>query len=212
MFSAPGITFQHHHSKIHHKRALKGDITKASSALKTDTLAELVDIFPTLTELAGIKTPPLCPENLSDVDFCTEGQSLAPVIWNISLHLNSTQYSGNLHKLQDCKSVVSNFKPKTAAFSQYPRPSVQPQHNSDQCRLEDIKFMGYSMRTDQYRYTEWVEFNPHNFSVNWTNLYARELYLHSADSEENYNVGNDSQYASLVSKLSKMLHNGWRYA
>jgi len=52
------------------------------------------------------------------------------------------------------------------ALSQYPRPGMQPtKHpNSDKPKLRNIKIMGYSLRTDIYRYTLWVRFHAQNFS------------------------------------------------
>jgi len=52
------------------------------------------------------------------------------------------------------------------ALSQYPRPGMLPtKHpNSDKPKLRNIKIMGYSLRTDIYRYTMWVRFHAQNFS------------------------------------------------
>ena len=45
--------------------------------LETDRLVELVDIFPTLVEAAGLPQVPECPERQADlVQTCTEGSSL----------------------------------------------------------------------------------------------------------------------------------------
>jgi iduronate 2-sulfatase len=49
--------------------------------LSSSALVELVDIFPTLVELADLPVvPPLCPVNSSLVKLCTEGISVVPVI------------------------------------------------------------------------------------------------------------------------------------
>ena len=77
---------------------------------------------------------------------------------------------------------------KSAAFSQYPRD----------------KIMGYSMRTDRYRYTEWQ--NKQGEAV------ARELYDHETDPDENVNVAGDKAQADLVAQLSKQLAAGWQAA
>jgi len=78
---------------------------------------------------------------------------------------------------------------KKAAFSQYPRGRV----------------MGYSMRTDRYRYTEWVKRTGGE-------AVARELYDHQNDPGENVNIASKPESKALVAKLSKMLHAGWRAA
>ena len=45
-------------------------------------MAELVDLFPTLTELSGIPSLPPCPSKMdtSTSDACTEGKSLAAIV------------------------------------------------------------------------------------------------------------------------------------
>ena len=77
---------------------------------------------------------------------------------------------------------------KRAAFSQYPRG----------------RNMGYSMRTDRYRYTEWGQLGQAPIAV--------ELYDHQADPNENANLALKPGNRELVVKLSRMLREGWRGA
>ncbi len=77
---------------------------------------------------------------------------------------------------------------KKAAFSQYPRQKV----------------MGYSLRTERYRYTEWAEPGREPVGV--------ELYDHQSDPEENVNVAGFAENKELIAKLSRMLKDGWRAA
>lgn len=84
---------------------------------------------------------------------------------------------------------------KKAAFSQYPREG----------------YMGYSIRTDQYRYTEWPVFHRKPvFKPDWNNLAGVELYDHTNDPEENINRADDAAYQDLRKQLSELLHAGWR--
>ncbi|KAK3100525.1 hypothetical protein FSP39_021302 [Pinctada imbricata] len=218
MFSVPNIT---------HKPGARLSLPQSSTNndssrkilynLRSDALAELVDIFPTLTDLAGVDTPPLCPLQSNKVDFCTEGKSLAGVIVNMSAAHSLIKmkdfatYKNMFHSGRTSVDFDNFASTKTAAFSQYPRPSVIPQIDSDQCKLQDIKIMGYTMRTDQYRYTEWVGFNASSLTSNWTQVYGRELYFHLIDDREDRNVANEKRYANLVSTLSEKLRKGWRY-
>lgn len=78
---------------------------------------------------------------------------------------------------------------KPAAFSQYPRGNV----------------MGYSIRTDRYRYTEWL---PRKGG----NPVGVELYDHETDPQENVNLAGRPEHKDLVTQLSKQLHAGWRAA
>ena len=83
---------------------------------------------------------------------------------------------------------------KTAAFSQYPRKS------------DGQALMGYSMRTDRYRFTVWVDRDDH------TKVDAVELYDHQTDPEENTNVAKDPANAELVKSLMKQWEGGWQAA
>ena len=44
----------------------------------------------------------------------------------------------------------------------------------------------------------------------WGILAGVELYDHFSDPEENRNVADDPEYAAIRSKLSLLLHEGWR--
>lgn len=73
-----------------------------------------------------------------------------------------------------------------AAFSQYPRGNV----------------MGYSMRTDRYRFTSWK--NRRTGEV-----LAVELYDHETDPQENVNLAGAAGHAELVQKLQQQLDESW---
>lgn len=121
----------------------------------TDALVEFVDIYPTLSELAGLPLP-----------GHLEGTSLKPL-------------------LEDPKRPW-----KSAAFSQYPRNEL----------------MGYSMRTDRYRFTVWVDGQDH------ARVDASELYDHQTDPQENTNIVKDPANAGLVAKLMAQWKQGWQGA
>ena len=78
---------------------------------------------------------------------------------------------------------------KKAAFSQYPRGRV----------------MGYTMRTERFRYTEWQ--NRKTGAV-----LARELYDHDRDPQENVNAAAQPEYERDIRRLAGMLKRGWRAA
>ena len=100
-------------------------------------------------------------------------------------------------------SVVPLFKNpdrpwKKAAFSQFLREGIW-------VAPDGIEYMGYSIRTENNRYTEWV---------NWeTNvLTAIELYDHTTDSNENINIAGIEENKSIIKELSEKLKLGWRAA
>lgn len=72
------------------------------------------------------------------------------------------------------------------AFSQYPRGA-----------------MGYSMRTDRWRYTEW-------FDTKSQKIVDRELYDHETTQTPDRNLANDPQYKDLVASLSTKLDSSGR--
>ncbi|XP_052797237.1 iduronate 2-sulfatase-like isoform X2 [Mya arenaria] len=212
---------------------------RISKQLRVSELVELVDIFPTLADLAGLKVPPRCSEPSNNITLCTEGSSMAPLIYRASqvrqrsMNFGDTygiakenilffkrrrtkngQSSNRIrkHKKLHTSDRAQALQWKSAVFSQYPRPSDVLKEDSDKPRLKNIKIMGYTMRTKEFHYTEWVGFNHSTFKMNWEDLRATELYLRDKDPFENKNVAGFKQYANLIKRLSVKLHLGWRYA
>lgn len=83
---------------------------------------------------------------------------------------------------------------KRAAFSQYPR-------SADGQRL-----MGYSMRTDRYRFTMWLHKDDPS------RVDAAELYDQRADPQENENIADRPEMAATVAELTAWLRAGWQAA
>lgn len=119
----------------------------------SESLVELVDVFPTLCDLSGISIP----EQL-------EGISLKPV-------------------LED-----SSAKPKAVAISQFLR------------RLKDQELMGYSMRTERWRFIEWIDRETKK-------TVSMELYDHASDSGEIENVAGRNENGGLLIQLAKQLRD-----
>lgn len=151
---------------------------RGKGAERVDDPVALVDLFPTLASLASLPVPPSCRSSGGSSQSemtCTDGINL-------------------VHPVQ-----------RKEVLHQYPRPSDTPQENSDQPALEDIRIMGYSMLSRDYRYTEWIGFDPTNFRRNWTSVYARELYNLSSDPREDRNVAGSPEYKDVVVALSSRL-------
>jgi iduronate 2-sulfatase len=79
---------------------------------------------------------------------------------------------------------------KKAAFSQYPRPK---------------QMMGYSMRTDQYRYTEWIDQKT-------SEVRFRELYDLKNDPLCTESIVFKPENEKLVAELHGLMEAGWRKA
>ncbi len=82
-------------------------------------------------------------------------------------------------------------KPDTSvrefAISQYPRGTT----------------MGYSLRNERYRYTEW-------FNSKTKKVVAKELYDHQTSSVAHQNLAADSKHADIIAELSKQLDSAGR--
>ncbi len=126
------------------------------SARRSDSIVELLDLYPTLADLCDLPAPSKL-----------EGVSLRPVLEDPS------------------KSV------KPAAFTWHPRPAYPPGRSKPDA-------MGYSMRVDRYRYTEWREFKTGE-------ILARELYDHASDPRETVNLAGLAEHADTVATLSNQL-------
>jgi len=125
----------------------------------TDSLAEFVDVYPTLAEACGLGVGEHC-----------EGTSLMPLLENPS-------------------------RPwKSAAFSQFRKT------------INGVPCMGYTMRTDKFRYTEWRN------RKNLARVVARELYDHRQDHDENENVADNAEYSNTLERLAAKMKAGWKAA
>ncbi|XP_077387522.1 iduronate 2-sulfatase isoform X2 [Festucalex cinctus] len=150
------------------------------TAKVVENVVELVAVFPTVCHLAGLKAPAPCPEVSFQEQLCTEGKNLA-----------------------------HEFKPKkqknneAVSFSQYPRPADTPQEDSDLPDLKDIKVMGYSLRTCDYRFSLWLGFDPKSYQVNVSDVHAGELYMLADDPGEDENVYRDYEQHSMTMRKMK---------
>ena len=173
------------------------DMPKGSRGKTTDALVELVDMYPTLCDLAGIALP----EHL-------EGQSFKPL-------------------LSDPKTAW-----KQAAFSQFPSPAlrewaanplsqgmretyfgpliqevesriIQQQKDKWNRDLFENRLMGYSMRTENYRFIVWKDYtDPQAKPIFF------ELYDHQTDPTETINIAENNP--DLVAKLLEQFNVGWQ--
>ena len=95
-------------------------------------------------------------------------------------------------------------KGKEYAISQYPRKLKK----AEMAKLgyTDAKMMGYSLRTNQYRYTIWMNNFNSKEVFNESQVYASEMYDYEKDPLEKVNVVNDKNYTSISASLkSKMI-------
>lgn len=155
-------------------------------------MVELVSLFPTIAELAGLSVPPACPENPFHVSLCTEGQSLV-------------RYFPSTGGRQESDADERKDGDPSVAFSQYPRPADTPQWNSDLPELKDIRVMGYSMHTVDYRCSIWLGFNATNFTVDFGDFHGGELYFVASDPNEDHNMYKGAFDGHLLRKFCRIL-------
>jgi iduronate 2-sulfatase len=124
------------------------------------------------------------------------GQRTAALVELLDLYPTLIELCGLTapHKLAG-KSLVPllkqpNQKFKSAVLTQTPRP------NYPKGKMPES--MGYSIRTDRFRYTEWRDFNT-GF------VKARELYDHQSDPLETVNVVGRNRYQSELPALEAQL-------
>jgi arylsulfatase A-like enzyme len=94
------------------------------------------------------------------------------------------------------------------AFTQFSRKLVNETSN------KKYRVMGYSLRTERYRYTEWVH-NPNwnNFGNRWhpmagNTVLDRELYDYEVDPDETHNLINAPHYNDIQKMLAKKMNKG----
>jgi len=176
-------------------------IPGAASGKRSKALVEVVDIYQTVCDVMGVTLP--------DDTVAFDGTSLKPVL--------------------ESPETTSDFKPY--ALSTFPRCAHvgMPQYGArgqkggaDNTCLEvertDFTWMGYTMRTARWRYTEWVGWNGTSLTPLWGQLKAAELYDHQldvgawtdADKYENVNLVTTTPKA-VVQALSKQLHGAFGF-
>lgn len=99
----------------------------------------------------------------------------------------------------DGKSLVPALKGdqnavKEFAISQYPRNRGKE------------NYMGYALRTKQYRLVEWIKDFRTTQKFDPVNVYAIELYDYEKDPLETKNLANDPTYKKIKDDLSKKMH------
>ena len=138
---------------------------------RSPALVEAIDIMPTILEEAGLPIRP-CPFHTAasrQVGICTEGRSLSSLL----------------------REPQAPQGEDAASYSQFPRPEHPERHPDLQCQAEGKpretcpNKMGYSIRTEAYRYTAWVGFHKCSNSscpaalADWNTVYGEELYNHT---------------------------------
>jgi len=93
---------------------------------------------------------------------------------------------------------------KNFSISQYPRKLKKAEMTK--LGYTDSKMMGYSLRTDKYRFTIWMNNFTSKQPYDESQVYASEMYDYVKDPLEKVNVVNDKKYITIFKEMkAKML-------
>ena len=145
----------------------------ASQGKNSHALVESVDLYRTISDLVGAPTP------TNDI----EGTSFAPLFDDPNL--NAYEAGKVLNK-------------SAAAYSQFPRcihnETAQWEDNDCSNSKSIPIYMGYSVRTPEWRYTSWMSWDRKSMAADWSkDPYAVELYDHRGEA----NIENDPNQSEL---------------
>jgi iduronate 2-sulfatase len=146
------------------------------SGRHTGGMAELVDLYRTLADLAGLPPPS------SDVD----GTSLAPLLENPAPTAGAAFKTAAFSQMARCLLCIARVKgdpeklggmcPAGGAEGRVYSPYLAKDDCADTPR-ETIGWMGFSIRTPAWRYTEWVQWDGAKLEPRWCAL--TNSYIHS---------------------------------
>ena len=173
------------------------DLLKKNRGKKTDALVELIDMYPTLCDLAGIEKP-----------AHLEGYSFEPLLQNPSLSWKTaafSQYPNPALREWAANPLTSGMRETYFGplIEEVESRIIDQQQDKWDRSLFENDLMGYSMRTKQHRLIAWKNYKqPHDPPI------FLELYDHNTDPAETKNIA--AANPALLSELLVQLEKGWR--
>ena len=179
----------------------------------TGSLVEHVDLYPTLAEMAGLGAVDPAVESIEGSSYAvlfdasvTPDPEAPSAFWASTANASFTQYPR-------CCTSAPHFDPAKPLGEQCANGSAV--HRCTSTPKDNFTFMGYSMRTVEWRYTEFARWAGVNQPV-WSDVPHAlcELYDHRGNTGrtkatfedfENENPANDPAHADTVRALSKRL-------
>jgi len=167
---------------------IRAPFKKNSVGKHTQSFAELIDLYPTLAELAGFESHP------NDVD----GTSLASLFDDPTKKIREGAYS----QYSRCPCLGNSTCDHPWWWK----------NNCESVEASRIEVMGYSVRERDWRYTEWFSWDGSKLKADWTKTVGKELYDHRNEklypltwNSENVNLAEDSQYENIVKAMRQKL-------
>ena len=173
------------------------EMPKQVRGVKTEALVELVDMYPTLVELAGLEQP-----------SHLEGQSFAPLLSQPYKEWKSAVFSQfPTPALREWAANPLSQGMRETYFGpliEQVEAKIQEQQGEKWDRkLFENDLMGYAMRTKRYRFIVWKDYKNSKRDP----IYI-ELYDHVTDPKETKNIADERP--DLVNKLMIQFNKGWR--
>ena len=173
------------------------DMPDKNRGKQTNALVELVDMYPTLCEMAGIELP----EHL-------EGHSFAPLLEDPDLNWKKaafTQYPNPALREWAANPLTPEMRELFFGplIEEVEERIITQQGEKWDRDLYENKLMGYSMRTDDHHLILWKD----RTAPDGEPLFV-ELFDHNKDPEETKNIAKDEP--ELVNKLIDQFNKGWK--
>ena len=163
----------------------------------SDALVELLDMYPTLCEMAGLPLP-----------AHLDGRSFAPLIADPTLPGKTVAISQfPCPALREWAAMPLSQGMRETWFGPLIK-DVEAQLAKESPRysreLYENHVMGYTARNDRYRLVLWVDKRTRNEKP-----IAVELYDHQSDPRETVNLATSPQHAKVVDELTAQLQANW---
>eukprot|EP01062_Namystynia_karyoxenos_P073788 TRINITY_DN70617_c0_g1_i1.p1 TRINITY_DN70617_c0_g1~~TRINITY_DN70617_c0_g1_i1.p1 ORF type:complete len:542 (+),score=138.58 TRINITY_DN70617_c0_g1_i1:75-1628(+) len=167
----------------------------ASVGQVTEVKAELVDLYRTLAELAGLH---------GTIQSDVQGTSLAAVFDDPAALPKELAGKRAYSQIGSCACKVYSNHGWTGKECDANRCAGTP--------VDQFDYMGYSLRTATQRFTAWVPMDANTSRVDWSQPVAHELYLLQDDKGADFdfdgyslNVAEQDQYKDVVAQFHEEL-------
>lgn len=173
------------------------DMPKQNRGATTGALVELIDMYPTLCELAGVELP----DHL-------EGSSFAPLIENPDQAWKTAAFSQfPSPALREWAANPLSQGVRETFFGplieKVEERIIKQQGEKWDRDLFENRLMGYAMRTERYRLVVWKDYTDSNAVPIFI-----ELYDHKKDPDETRNIAEERPKA--VERLMEKFNAGWK--